>query len=78
MDHDARRIDRDFSLRHNCLMVVMMDLDAQVFKLSDQELDFMLLWIRSHVAQFLVALAADDFINRPRDPIGHGYLCLIG
>ena len=56
----------------------MMNIDAEVAQLSDEEFDFMLLGIRSHVAEFFVLLAADYFINRASDPVGDGDLGLVG
>lgn len=49
-----------------------------MFELTEKEFDFMLFWIRSHVAEFFVLLATDDFINRPGDSIGNGYLSFVG
>lgn len=59
-------------------MIVMMDLDAEVFKLTEKELNFVLLRIRSHVPEFLVLLAADYLVDRPGDSIGYGHLGLVG
>ena len=59
-------------------MVVMMNIDAEVAQLSDEKLDFMLLGIRSHVAELFVLFAADYFVNRASDSIGHGDLRFVG
>lgn len=56
----------------------MMNLDAEVLELTEQEFDFMLLWIRSHVPEFLVLLTSDNLIDRSRDSIGDSDLGFVG
>jgi hypothetical protein len=59
-------------------MVVMMNVDAEVAQLSDEELDFMLLGVRSHVSQLFVLFAANYFVNCASDPISDRNLGFIG
>jgi hypothetical protein len=59
-------------------MIMMLNLNAEIFELLDKEFDLVLLWIPPHIANLLVGISGEDLIDSPRDPIGYGDLCLVG
>lgn len=59
-------------------MVMMMDVDSEVFELPDQELDFVLFGVPSHVTKFLILLAANDFVDGSGNTVCDSDLGLIG
>lgn len=47
-------------------MVLMIDINAKAFELFDQEFNFVLFRVPSHVSKLFVLVACDDFVNGTR------------
>ena len=59
-------------------MILMMDFNAKIFKLFDEEFDFVLLRIPPHIAKLFVFIASNNFVNSSGYSISNSYLGLVG
>ena len=58
-------------------MILMLDIDSQIFELPDEKFDLVLLRVSAHVAQLFVFVPGDDLVDCPGEAVGNGHLGLI-
>lgn len=57
---------------------MMLNLNAKIFELLDEEFDFVLFGISAHVAEFLIVVSGYNLVNDSSDSIGYGDFGLVG
>lgn len=55
----------------------MLNIDAEIFELFDEQLDFVLFGVAAHVAKLFILVAGDDLVDYACDPVGDSDLRLV-
>lgn len=75
MYDDAGLLDGHFpNTRYDHLMIVMLNIHAKIFELSDETLHLFLVRISAHIAYVFELRSAEDLVNCARQPICNGNL----
>jgi hypothetical protein len=56
----------------------MYDLNAKIFKLSNEQFDLVFFGITAHVAKLFVFVSGNNFVNSSGNAIGNGDLGFVG
>lgn len=59
-------------------MVIVVNLNAKILELTNEQLDFVLLRIPSHISNFFVLISGNDLVNGAGHTVCDGHFGFVG